>query len=66
MVFNDEVWRPASGLGFGYFSNHANSREPRQFATHQLFLSKFDSVVHYAGYLLIGTPYLQLQSRHHK
>ena len=66
MVFNDEVWRPASGLGFDYFSNLANSRELKQSATHQLFLSKFDSVVHYAGCLQTGTQYLQLQSRRRK
>jgi hypothetical protein len=66
VVFNDEVWRPASGLGFGYFSNSANSRELKQFATHQPFLSKFDSADHFAGCLQTGTPYLQLQSRHHK
>jgi len=66
VVFNDEVWRPASGLGFGYFSNSANSRELKQFATHQPFLSKFDSAVHYAGCLQFGTLYLQLQSLRRK
>lgn len=48
------------------FSNHANSLELKQFAIHQTFLSKFDSAVRYAGCLLIGTPYLQLQSRFRK
>jgi hypothetical protein len=47
-------------------SNPANSRELKQFATLQLFLSKFDSAVHFAGCLLTGIQYWQLQSRRRK